>query len=206
MKHSFFLLLFVGTSAYGSCIDISDDVVTKKVIKRQVIRTQVSGKLMERGIENIDENLASIDGQVIDGAPCEEPLASDSLKDDESLIKGDGQDQLGEELIVPLVLNYEFDKYRLTKSHILLLKDYINSSHFSHIIIDGHADTQGEETYNNNLSLRRAREVELFIKKLHGGEFDISVVGYGEDYPVCSTKQNKRDGCNRRVNVFLSTN
>lgn len=70
------------------------------------------------------------------------------------------------------------------------------------VVIEGHADHQGEDDYNNTLSYRRASEVKKYIEKNHSSSSVSDLIAYGESKPVCSIELNKIDGCNRRVIIY----
>jgi len=71
------------------------------------------------------------------------------------------------------------------------------------IIIEGHTDSAGAETYNQELSENRALAVRDFLAANGIDPQRITARGYGEDYPVASnaTQTGRQD--NRRVEVVV---
>lgn len=72
-----------------------------------------------------------------------------------------------------------------------------------HIRIEGHADSSGEESYNLDLSQRRADAVRDFLTSNGIDSTRITARGYGETEAVASnaTKAGRRE--NRRVEVIV---
>ena len=66
--------------------------------------------------------------------------------------------------------------------------------------IEGYADSTGPERYNTDLSLRRARSVRDFlVDELGIDRSTLSVVAYGEAYPVAPNATVEGRAANRRV-------
>jgi len=72
------------------------------------------------------------------------------------------------------------------------------------IIIEGHTDSMGDETYNQELSLSRAKAVTAYLIANMGiSEDRISYTGYGESKPVASNDTKEGRSLNRRIDVVL---
>lgn len=68
--------------------------------------------------------------------------------------------------------------------------------------VQGHADSTGSATYNQRLSLERARRVRDFVARECGIEPPRLVAkGYGEDRPMASNETGEGRAMNRRVQV-----
>jgi outer membrane protein OmpA-like peptidoglycan-associated protein len=62
----------------------------------------------------------------------------------------------------------------------------------------------GDETYNQELSLFRAKAVTAYlIANMELAEDRISYTGYGESKPVASNDTNEGRSLNRRIDVVL---
>lgn len=72
------------------------------------------------------------------------------------------------------------------------------------VIIEGHADSRGSESYNQELSARRARAVAdaLITRGVPADRFD--VIGRGESFPVASNDSPSGRQQNRRVEIVFS--
>jgi outer membrane protein OmpA-like peptidoglycan-associated protein len=64
--------------------------------------------------------------------------------------------------------------------------------------VEGHTDIQGSETYNHQLSERRAQAVTDVLVQQGVAQSRIRTVGYGETQPVSSDH-----AANRRVEVVI---
>lgn len=72
------------------------------------------------------------------------------------------------------------------------------------LILEGHCDEWGEESYNEELGDRRAREVKaLLIKKGVDSERIIMVVSFGERKPIDPRPIKEAWDKNRRVEFVL---
>lgn len=82
------------------------------------------------------------------------------------------------------------------------LKEYDDTN----ILIEGHTDNIGSESYNQGLSEERAASVADELKTLGVAGSRITEVGYGEEQPVTdnSTEAGRRQ--NRRVEVAIFAN
>jgi len=79
------------------------------------------------------------------------------------------------------------------------LKKYGNSN----LLIVGHTDSQGDDAYNMNLSLRRANSASAYLQSLGVPASRISTSGRGESEPVASNDTDAGRQLNRRVEVAI---
>jgi outer membrane protein OmpA-like peptidoglycan-associated protein len=74
-------------------------------------------------------------------------------------------------------------------------------------IIEAHTDNIGNETYNLNLSERRAESIKQYLhKKLFISESRLECKGYGETKPIFDNNTKKGRLFNRRAEVLLKSN
>lgn len=71
------------------------------------------------------------------------------------------------------------------------------------ISVVGHSDTQGNEAYNLELSMRRARAVRQLLVEQGIEEKFIDVSSHGEENPLVKTGDNVANAKNRRVEVIV---
>lgn len=102
-------------------------------------------------------------------------------------------------------VNFEYDSAVLTASAESTLNEAIaalrNNPSISVMII-GHTDSRGSESYNQNLSQRRAESVLRYLVD-HGGidSSRLSATGKGESEPVASNDNESGRAKNRRVEL-----
>lgn len=91
------------------------------------------------------------------------------------------------------------DFYQVLDSVALVLSEFDKTI----IVVAGHTDSIGSESYNQELSERRAHSVTAFLinKKIAAARFD--TVGFGESHPIADNKTNKGRSLNRRVELTL---
>jgi len=73
----------------------------------------------------------------------------------------------------------------------------------SRIVIEGHADRSGGDSYNQRLSDRRVKAVTDFMIKRGVQVAQIQTAAYGETRPRVPTADGVRHDENRRVEIFL---
>lgn len=105
----------------------------------------------------------------------------------------------------PLVIYFDFDSYALDATAIESLIDWLDNPDAKKpyfIMIDGHCDERGTESYNLSLSEKRAAVVEDFIVHYGFDASKITTTGYGENRPVCLVANEDCWHKNRRVEVI----
>lgn len=84
------------------------------------------------------------------------------------------------------------------------LAQVLNSSHGSHVVIEGHTDSMGSDTMNQALSQQRALAVESALRERGVPADQIRSVGKGETTPVASNDTASGRQANRRVELIFS--
>jgi outer membrane protein OmpA-like peptidoglycan-associated protein len=81
---------------------------------------------------------------------------------------------------------------------------FLNEYPDQRIAVEGHTDSVGSETYNEELSRRRADAVASFLRT-HGVERGrLEVAGFGESMPVSPNDTEAGRQMNRRVEIILA--
>jgi outer membrane protein OmpA-like peptidoglycan-associated protein len=70
--------------------------------------------------------------------------------------------------------------------------------------VDGHTDTSGKESYNQQLSLRRAKSVATVLTRVGMKEQNIQLRGLGSSQPVAANDTAAGRTENRRVSIVVS--
>ncbi|MBK9016386.1 MAG: OmpA family protein [Saprospiraceae bacterium] len=83
-----------------------------------------------------------------------------------------------------------------------VLKEYAETD----IEIQGHTDNKGTDTYNQDLSMRRAVEVRKYLRSRGIAADRISTAGYGESAPSYSNSNEDGRSKNRRVEFLITAN
>lgn len=102
---------------------------------------------------------------------------------------------------------FDFDKFDLlanSKLELDKIVEQINKQKPSKIIIEGHTDNIGQESYNQTLSEKRATSVKDYIlKKTTASKIKSKSIGYGSSLPVSSNETKDGQDKNRRVSIIL---
>jgi outer membrane protein OmpA-like peptidoglycan-associated protein len=84
------------------------------------------------------------------------------------------------------------------------LAEFLNENPERKVMIEGYTDSTGSDSYNQQLSERRAESVRRALVRSGVGIDRIQTVGYGEAYPVASNDSPASRARNRRVEVTIS--
>jgi outer membrane protein OmpA-like peptidoglycan-associated protein len=85
------------------------------------------------------------------------------------------------------------------------LADFLKQYPQHKVLIEGYTDSTGSESYNQNLSERRADNVRKALVDVMGiGGNRVTTRGYGEDFPVASNDTAADRQLNRRVEIVIS--
>lgn len=102
---------------------------------------------------------------------------------------------------------FAFDKAQLESGGertVARLAEFLQEHPEVNVTIEGYTDSQGNATYNKELSQRRAEAVLSELQKLNIARERMSVEAYGEKFPIASNKEEAGRQQNRRVEVVLS--
>jgi len=89
------------------------------------------------------------------------------------------------------------------KKHLEYLIDLIKVNSKSKILVVGHTDSDGDELYNKELSMKRAASVKNYLvsRKIKN---DITAIGKGERSPIVENNSDVNKRKNRRVEIFIN--
>jgi outer membrane protein OmpA-like peptidoglycan-associated protein len=132
-------------------------------------------------------------------------------KEIENKVPGAEVKRVGEGIVVEFneKVLFGFDQYVLNGSAENnldklgnILKEYPDTD----IEIQGHTDSKGTESYNQNLSEKRAGAVATYLRGRGINSSRIAIKGYGETAPVASNDSDAGRAQNRRVNFLITAN
>ena len=101
-------------------------------------------------------------------------------------------------------IQFEFDSYKLLPSSFPELSRMVKvmQKHPTWKLgINGHADDQGSDEYNLQLSVNRAKEVADFLVSMGINPFRINIKGFGNKIPLKQGKDEGTRAMNRRVEI-----
>jgi outer membrane protein OmpA-like peptidoglycan-associated protein len=120
-------------------------------------------------------------------------------------------ERVGEGIVVEFSSSvlFGFDKSNLSdeaKANLDKLVTVLNSYAETNIEIQGHTDSKGSETYNQDLSEQRARKVSYYLtnKGINSGR--LTVKGFGESMPKYENDTDNGRTQNRRVEFLITAN
>ena len=101
-------------------------------------------------------------------------------------------------------LPFEFDRAEITPQGAAVLDslvDHLNLCENARINIDGHTDQIGTESYNRDLSERRARAAQRYLSEAGIDSGRLLPRGFGEADPLASNTTREGRALNRRVEL-----
>lgn len=102
---------------------------------------------------------------------------------------------------------FDVDKSELKPSgvrDVQKLASFLNDNPERQLVVEGYTDSTGADSYNQQLSQRRAESVQRALIRAGVDPRRVQVVGYGEQYPVASNGSASGRAQNRRVEVTIS--
>ncbi|GAA5218778.1 peptidoglycan-associated lipoprotein Pal [Corallincola platygyrae] len=100
------------------------------------------------------------------------------------------------------IIYFEFDKSDVQNRFADILDAhaaYLRANTQVKVLIEGHADERGTPEYNIALSERRAKAVAMYLQGLGVLDSQISIVAYGEEKPVDTSRTEDAFAKNRRA-------
>lgn len=104
---------------------------------------------------------------------------------------------------------FGFDSYELTpqaRENIRNMAETLQKYPDTNVLVEGHTDDVGKESYNQRLSERRANAVADYVARLGVDRNRIQTRGYGEEQPVAENDTEADRAQNRRVEVAIFAN
>ncbi len=104
---------------------------------------------------------------------------------------------------VNLNVNFQLNSAEITEAYsddIKRVADFMKRSPESVVVVEGHTDATGTDSYNQDLSQRRADAVASRLINNHGISADrVKTMGFGESRPIADNKTREGRAANRRV-------
>ncbi len=103
----------------------------------------------------------------------------------------------------PLYFNFDQDEFSIVDMEpFIIAAEYALQGRT--VLIEGHTDSQGQDTYNVRLSIKRVQKIRQLMLDMGVPDDRISVVGYGEEHT--KVKDNASEGgrqLNRKVDFTV---
>ncbi len=111
-----------------------------------------------------------------------------------------------EDVTVALQINFANNSDTIASGHDQLQKvaDFMREFPVAEVVIEGHTDSSGAASYNQQLSQRRAEAVATELTSAYGIDASrVAAVGYGETRPIASNDTPEGRAENRRVTAVV---
>ena len=93
-----------------------------------------------------------------------------------------------------------------TRSNLSDLAETLKKYEATEVLIEGHTDSSGSESFNQTLSEKRANSVSGYLMTLGVSGQRLSTIGYGENQPIADNESAEGRQKNRRVEVAIYAN
>jgi len=84
------------------------------------------------------------------------------------------------------------------------LAGFLNQQPERAVVVEGHTDSQGSDSYNQTLSQNRADSVKVFLLEQGVAASRITSIGKGETSPIASNDTSSGRQLNRRVEIVIA--
>jgi outer membrane protein OmpA-like peptidoglycan-associated protein len=120
-------------------------------------------------------------------------------------------ERVGEGIVVEFssAVLFGFDKSSLStdaKTSLDKLVTVLNTYPDTDIEVQGHTDSKGSESYNMDLSIKRAASVSDYLRIKGISTSRISIKGFGESVPKYNNDTKEGQSQNRRVEFLITAN
>ncbi len=92
------------------------------------------------------------------------------------------------------------------KDNLMRLAVILNKYEDTDVLVEGHTDSDGDDEYNRELSIRRAQSVATSMSSNNVNPTRFTIMGYGEDQPVADNSTASGKQSNRRVEIAIFAN
>lgn len=92
------------------------------------------------------------------------------------------------------------------KQNLINLSVILNKYENTDVLIEGHTDSDGDEEYNRELSIRRAQSVATSMSSNNVNPTRFTIMGYGEGQPIADNSTADGKQANRRVEIAIFAN
>lgn len=89
-------------------------------------------------------------------------------------------------------------------TNLTKLAGFLNQQAERSLVVEGHTDSMGSDSYNQTLSQNRADSVKVFLIEQGIAASRITAVGKGESAPVASNDTSSGRQLNRRVEIVIA--
>ncbi len=199
---------------------VSGGCATKKYVKTSVgeVNTKVDdlSKSVEENQEEIKEQgqrIAQVDDKAgAAGRSAEEAKAAASVANERAATadaRADAVDRASRRLVYEVVLSEDHGEFRFGKTDLPptartaldnLIGQLTSDPKGVYFEIEGHTDSAGAKTINEQLGLKRAEAVKRYLYEQHKIPLHkMNVISYGEEKPAAPNKTRDGRAQNRRV-------
>ncbi len=149
--------------------------------------------------DEVDAQGCSLDSDG-DGVANRDDACPDTPRGEEVMSNGCGKEQS----VVLRGVNFELNSAQLTVNAETILDGVaatLSSSPGFNVELQGHTDSTGSDSYNMNLSQKRAKSVKSYLVDRGVDGSRLTARGYGEEQPMASNDSREGRAQNRRVEL-----
>ena len=208
-----------GSIEFNGCIDTDGDGIADPddSCPEEVGTIQMNGCPDTDGdglIDNLDECQDQVGPLENNGCPWPD-TDGDGVTDNEDLCideagskENNGCPELSGEIVKTLNefgsrINFPANSYQIlgrkTIENLQKIKTLLDENPDGKLLIEGYASSDGDEKYNTDLSVKRAKAVRQYLINIGVPEKRLEVIGFGEGDPIGDNESLQGRAINRRV-------
>lgn len=161
-----------------------------------------------KGIPKPPEVKAEKEEVKVEEKPALPSLKTEPAKEPERDLEAERRREAEIRAFMEKDIHFDFDRYVLTEEAKTVLKEkaqWLNRNPEVKVIIEGHCDERGTNSYNLALGHRRAAMVKGYLVSLGIDESRLSIISYGEERPLDHGHDETAWQKNRRVHFVVES-
>ena len=110
------------------------------------------------------------------------------------------------EIFVNQDIHFDYDRYDLSSEAKQILNDkaaYMAANPGVRVIVEGHCDERGSNSYNMALGEKRARAAAAYLQAMGIDDSRLETVSYGEEKPLVLGRTEEAYAANRRAHFVI---
>ncbi len=186
-------LILLALLCYFFCRGCDDKVIETPAAVTQVVETVTEAP--KAVLDKVDESVKVVGGAVSGVVgDASKTISKTADKLEAAITSGDS--------FVLEGLNFEYNKNTLTAESKVILAEVVailKKHHDVKVVVEGHTDDKGNDSFNKSLSQRRADSIKNSIIKSGISSSRLKAIGFGERHPIATNGTEEGRAKNRRI-------
>jgi peptidoglycan-associated lipoprotein len=211
-------------TVFALALAVAPACATKKYVRTEVGQVNDKVATMGKSLEDTQERVRQNEGKISEvdqkaanaaNAASQAQQSASAANDNATSVgvradtRSDSIEAANRKILFEVVLSEDQGKFRFAKTELppeataaidQMVDGLKNQKSAIWLEVEGHTDNVGNKTFNQNLGLKRAEAVKMYLYEKHQIPLHkMNVISYGEDKPVAPNKTRDGRAQNRRV-------